>query len=127
MCGVKGFYVSASGAIQGRHGPLVFFVFLLQELKVNRDIPVFHGHGEEDPLVPLVWGEATGQLIKQMSQNHHYKKYVMGHSSCQEVSTYTCTCSCQNWPHVYKISSVLNSAEHEISKLDKFDLIDLME
>ena len=30
MFGMNGFHVSASGAIQGHHGPLVFF-FILQE------------------------------------------------------------------------------------------------
>ena len=27
--GMKGFYISASGALQGHHGPLVFFIYFL--------------------------------------------------------------------------------------------------
>ena len=30
MFGMNGFHVSASGAIQGHHGPLVFFFFFLR-------------------------------------------------------------------------------------------------
>lgn len=63
--------------------------FSLKGLKANRDIPVFQAHGTEDPLVPLQWGEMTGNIVKQMSSKHTFKTYPMVHSSCQEVS-YNC-------------------------------------
>lgn len=55
-----------------------------QGLKVNRNIPVFQGHGTQDPLVPLKWGEMTAALMKQMTSKHTLKTYPMMHSSCEE-------------------------------------------
>ena len=34
---------------------------------------------------------------------------------------------CSTWPRAYKTFFVLNSAEHEISKLDKSNLINFLE
>ena len=36
MFGMNGFHLSASGAIQGHHGPLVFFFFFLHILKKKK-------------------------------------------------------------------------------------------
>ncbi|XP_052776599.1 acyl-protein thioesterase 1-like [Mya arenaria] len=56
-----------------------------QALGENRDIPMFQGHGEDDPLVPLKWGELSGKLVQQMTSKHTFKTYPgLGHSSCQE-------------------------------------------
>ena len=38
MFGIKGFYVSASGAIQGHHGPLVL-VYTLASTNINQSVP----------------------------------------------------------------------------------------
>ena len=35
MFGMKGVYVSASGTIQGYHGPLVLFILLLLQIDVR--------------------------------------------------------------------------------------------
>ena len=39
MFGMNGFRVSASGAIQGHHGPLVNFVYTLASANINLSIP----------------------------------------------------------------------------------------
>lgn len=53
-------------------------------LKVNRDIPIFQGHGTIDPLVSPVFGELTSKLLKTISSKHTYKTYPMMHTSCPE-------------------------------------------
>lgn len=53
--------------------------------EVNKDIPVFQGHGNADPLVPLPWGQMSGEKIKQMTSKHTFHTYQnMGHSSCEQ-------------------------------------------
>jgi len=55
-----------------------------QAVKMNRDIPVFQAHGTLDPLVPKLWGDITGELLKKITVKHTYKTYPIMHSSCQE-------------------------------------------
>lgn len=60
-------------------------ITVFQGLKVNRDIPIFQGHGTIDPLVSPVFGELTSKLLKTISSKHTYKTYPMMHTSCPEV------------------------------------------
>lgn len=53
-------------------------------MKVNRDIPMFQGHGTIDPLVSPVFGELTARLIQTMSSKHTFKTYPIMHTSCPE-------------------------------------------
>ena len=39
MFGMNGFHVSASGAIQGHHGPLVDFVYTLASASIDQSVP----------------------------------------------------------------------------------------
>ncbi|KAK3091501.1 hypothetical protein FSP39_020287 [Pinctada imbricata] len=49
-----------------------------------KDLPIFQGHGYEDPLVPFRWAEATSKLLKTVVKNHSFQSYPMGHSSCPQ-------------------------------------------
>lgn len=70
-------------------GVLLILSFVFQALSVNRDIPVFQGHGDADPLVPHQWGELTAKFVKQMSTKHTFKTYPnMMHHSCPEVGLF---------------------------------------
>ncbi|MFH4977012.1 hypothetical protein AB6A40_003721 [Gnathostoma spinigerum] len=52
---------------------------------VNSAIPIFMGHGAEDVLVPLTFGQMTQAYIKTFDPNITIKVYPgMGHSSCPE-------------------------------------------
>ena len=62
-----------------------FVFFFFQSVKVNRDIPMFQGHGTIDPLVSPVFGELTAGLIQTISSKHTFKKYPIMHTSCPEV------------------------------------------
>ncbi|ROL48301.1 Acyl-protein thioesterase 1 [Anabarilius grahami] len=63
-----------------------------QELPVavissNKDISVLQCHGEEDPLVPLIFGSLTVEKLKMMlnPSNITFKTYPgMAHSACPE-------------------------------------------
>ncbi|XP_051755871.1 acyl-protein thioesterase 1 isoform X1 [Ctenopharyngodon idella] len=53
----------------------------------NKDISVLHCHGEEDPLVPLIFGSLTVEKLKMMlnPSNITFKTYPgMAHSACPE-------------------------------------------
>jgi len=54
-----------------------------------KDVPVLQCHGESDPLVRYDWGVETSNLLKSYLTNHTFKAYMnMGHSSCNEVSSW---------------------------------------
>ena len=76
-------------------------------------------------------------IIKSFNVFHdyscHYKLWYIS-----RLGSATCTCAAKSLlhtlfftetsrPRTYKTSFVLNSAEHGISKLDKFNLINLLE
>ena len=44
MFGMNGFHVSASGAIQGQHGPLVFFLQSLTKLELVFNLTIVKSH-----------------------------------------------------------------------------------
>uniref|UniRef100_A0A8R1I017 palmitoyl-protein hydrolase n=1 Tax=Caenorhabditis japonica TaxID=281687 RepID=A0A8R1I017_CAEJA len=59
----------------------------------NNGTPIFLGHGNMDPLVPLPIGQMSEQFIKKFNPNVQFHVYSgMGHSSCpqemQEVKTF---------------------------------------
>lgn len=65
--------------------------FLIQRTKVpgnhtiNKHIPIFMGHGGQDFLVPLTFGQMTEAYIKAFNPNIQIKVYPgMAHSSCSE-------------------------------------------
>lgn len=45
--------------------------------------PVFMGHGTQDELIPLSWGEASGELLKGKGAAVELKRYPMGHSASE--------------------------------------------
>ncbi|XP_067678277.1 acyl-protein thioesterase 1-like [Haliotis asinina] len=46
--------------------------------------PILQCHGTQDPLVNLMWGEATRDFIKLVNPELVFKTYPMGHSSCTQ-------------------------------------------
>ncbi len=51
---------------------------------VNRDIPVFVGHGSYDPVVPESLGEAARGKLEELGFEPEYHRYPMEHSLCLE-------------------------------------------
>ncbi len=52
----------------------------------NRRTPVFMGHGELDPIVPLFQGRRSADLLEDMGYRVEFHRYAMPHSVCpQEV------------------------------------------
>jgi len=69
---------------------MLLYCISFQALSANRDIPVFQGHGDSDPLVPHQWGKLTAEFVKQMTSHHTFNTYPgMMHQSCPEVH-YSC-------------------------------------
>jgi len=64
--------------------------FLLQRDKIpgnhtaNLKTPIFLGHGTNDFLVPLMFGQMTKEAISNFNPNVEIKTYPMDHSSCPE-------------------------------------------
>ena len=49
-------------------------------------VPVFIGHGNQDPIVPVELGLFTRDLLQQRNMNIQFKMYSMGHSiSAEEI------------------------------------------
>jgi phospholipase/carboxylesterase len=44
------------------------------------DVPVFMGHGTQDPIVPLDLGRFTSDFLKQRGVSVDFRQYPMGHS-----------------------------------------------
>jgi len=65
-------------------GYLPFADQVMAKATVNKQIPIFLGHGTEDPVVPFFLGQATHQVLTQ----HHYPvawhSYAIPHSVCLE-------------------------------------------
>ena len=45
--------------------------------------PVFMGHGTQDELIPLSWGQTSGDLLKDKGAAVELKSYPMGHSASE--------------------------------------------
>jgi len=50
----------------------------------NRDVPIFMGHGSDDPIIPLVRAEQSRNLLKSLGYPAEWHKYAMSHSVCPE-------------------------------------------
>ncbi|HTM63932.1 MAG TPA: dienelactone hydrolase family protein [Gammaproteobacteria bacterium] len=52
----------------------------------NRNLPIFMGHGTQDQIVPLVFGEAAHQILVKANYPVEWHTYPMAHSVCpQEI------------------------------------------
>lgn len=49
-----------------------------------KELPVFQGHGYEDPMVPYKWGQMTNSTLSKIMKNIQFKSYHMMHCSCDE-------------------------------------------
>lgn len=54
---------------------------LVPEMK---SVPVFMGHGTEDPLIPLTIGQMTYEVLQGLGSKIEMKRYPMAHSACPE-------------------------------------------
>ncbi len=50
----------------------------------NRDVPIFMGHGSDDPIIPLARAEQSRNLLKSLGYPAEWHKYAMPHSVCPE-------------------------------------------
>ena len=53
----------------------------------NRDVPIFMGHGSDDPIIPLVRAEQSRNLLKSLGYPVEWHEYGMPHSVCPEELT----------------------------------------
>ena len=51
---------------------------------VNRDVPIFMGHGTADPVVRYEWGDASRRALVQNGCQVEWHSYRMEHSLCLE-------------------------------------------
>jgi phospholipase/carboxylesterase len=54
---------------------------LAEEMK---GVPVFMGHGTEDPLVTLAMGQMTYDVLKALGSTVEFHTYNMPHSACPQ-------------------------------------------
>lgn len=47
-------------------------------------VPVFMGHGTEDPLIPMAIGQMTFEVLQGLGSSIELKRYPMAHSACPE-------------------------------------------
>jgi phospholipase/carboxylesterase len=52
--------------------------------EANRDLPVFFGHGVQDPMVPFHLGESAAQRLEQLGYPVDWHSYNMMHAVCPE-------------------------------------------
>ena len=52
--------------------------------KYYKNIPVFIGHGSQDPIVPVELGLFTRDFLQQRGMSVQFKMYPMGHSVSEE-------------------------------------------
>jgi phospholipase/carboxylesterase len=50
----------------------------------GRDLPIFQGHGEQDPVVPLALAEATRERVARVRAAPVWRAYPMAHGVCAE-------------------------------------------
>ena len=51
---------------------------------INRDIPVFMGHGDADPIVPLSFALKSKRVLQELGYQVEWHTYGMPHSLCDE-------------------------------------------
>jgi len=50
----------------------------------NAALPVFMGHGDEDPMIPIEWAEAARDRLQALGYPVLWKSYPMAHQVCAE-------------------------------------------
>lgn len=50
----------------------------------NHDTPIFLAHGRLDPVVPIMAGEKSRDLLQSFGYNIEWHEYAMQHSVCEE-------------------------------------------
>lgn len=50
----------------------------------ERDLPVFMAHGSFDPMLPMQWGQASAQKLKETGFTVEWHDYPMAHAVCPE-------------------------------------------
>ena len=49
-----------------------------------RDLPVFMAHGSFDPMLPMQWGQASAEKLKETGFTVEWHDYPMAHAVCPE-------------------------------------------
>ena len=50
----------------------------------NQNTPIFMGHGEMDPVVPMFLGQRSAELLQSMGYRVEFHHYAMPHSVCAQ-------------------------------------------
>jgi phospholipase/carboxylesterase len=50
----------------------------------NAGLPIFMGHGDEDPMIPIAWAEAACDRLQALGHPVAWKSYPMEHQICAE-------------------------------------------
>ena len=50
----------------------------------GRDMPVFMAHGSFDPMLPMQWGQASAEKLKETGFTVEWHDYPMAHAVCPE-------------------------------------------
>ena len=50
----------------------------------SRDLPVFMAHGSFDPMLPMQWGQASAERLKETGFTVEWRDYPMAHAVCPE-------------------------------------------
>ena len=78
-------YPEKLAGIMGLSGYMVLAPkFDAERANENQTVPIFLGHGTEDPVVALQLGEDTHQLLEATQYSVEWHTYPMAHSVCQE-------------------------------------------
>ena len=51
---------------------------------INRDIPIFMAHGNDDPVIPMARADRSRVLLEQLGYRVEWHDYPMPHSVCAE-------------------------------------------
>ena len=54
------------------------------ESTVERQLPVFMAHGSFDPMLPMQWGQASAERLKETGFAVEWHDYPMAHAVCPE-------------------------------------------
>lgn len=56
-------------------------------ISANKDTPIFMGHGHDDTILPIEWGEASKNEMVRLGCKVQWHSYPMAHSVCwQEIA-----------------------------------------
>ncbi len=77
--------LTASKPVAGVIALSGYLAFSSNDLQhVNRQLPIFLGHGTEDPIVPYALGKAAYVTLQQLGCHVNWHSYRMAHSVCAE-------------------------------------------